>query len=71
MASWTGSRGSAQTIANSKSLKGVGAGFRAHDQGKLLLQIEGRAKVHANHQIEFDCMVGVNFDLELVVEAGA
>ena len=33
------------------------------DGRKLLLQIEGRAKVHANHHIEFDCMVGVNFDL--------
>jgi hypothetical protein len=33
------------------------------DQRKLLLQIEGRAKVLANHQIEFDHMAGVNFDL--------
>ena len=49
----------------------VRRGIHGRDQGKLLLQIEGRAKVHANHQIEFDCMVGVNFDLELVVEAGA
>ena len=33
------------------------------DQRKLLLKIEGRAKVHANHQIEFDHMAGVNFDM--------
>jgi hypothetical protein len=30
---------------------------------KLLLQSEGRAKVCAGHQIEFDHMAGVNFDL--------
>jgi hypothetical protein len=32
------------------------------DQRKLLLRIEGRAKVYADHQIEFDHMAGVNFD---------
>ena len=39
------------------------------EKQRLLANLR-RAKVHANHQIEFDCMVGVNFDLELVVEAG-
>jgi len=33
------------------------------DQRKLLLQIEGRAKVYADHQIDFEHMAGVNFDL--------
>jgi hypothetical protein len=33
------------------------------DQRKLLLQIEGRAKVYADHQIDFDHMAGVNFEL--------
>jgi hypothetical protein len=32
------------------------------DRRTLLLHIEGRAKVHPNHQIEFEHMAGVNFD---------
>ncbi|MCA1828953.1 MAG: recombinase family protein [Myxococcales bacterium] len=32
------------------------------DQRKLVLQIEGRAKVYADHQIEFEHMAGVNFE---------
>jgi DNA invertase Pin-like site-specific DNA recombinase len=33
------------------------------DQRKLLLQIEGRAKVFPNREIEFESMVGLNFDM--------
>jgi hypothetical protein len=34
------------------------------DQRKLLLQVDGRAKVYPDRQIEFDCVrLGMNFDL--------
>ena len=41
------------------------------DQRKLLLQIEGRAKLYAGHHIDFEHTARANSDAQAVVEGRA